>query len=514
MARKSPKTRPTSASPNPPSKRPQAKQQPDEGLLDMNEAIAMLKTTRATFYRLLRSGQLSGMKVGRQWRFDRKEIDRFLRGEKPRVELRADMTPLLSALEKRARKAGAKSSSLPAESDVQRAVRWMIELGLALHASDIHLAPHVQEKSPDRVGILRYRVDGVLHPVAEIDIRLLPAIVEQWKVDARLNVRESNPQDGRMVFSVAGEARPVDIRVSLLPTGLGESLTARILRSENIILPLDRMGHSARDKEKLLRCLQLPWGMIVVSGPTGCGKTTLLYACCNHLAGPELKVMSVEDPIEYYFPWMVQVQVNEREGLSFARVIRSFLRADPDVILVGEMRDGETLAVSQQAALSGHLVMLTLHADEAAKALTRMIEVGSAPFLVADTTKLVISQRLVRLLCPECSRPRDPSRPSLDRAQALARAGGLDWAGLKADWREPVGCDACGGLGYRGRTTISEFLEVTPRIAEAVRHRASVDELRVIAVGEGMTSMAADGLRKAAAGQTTLEEAFRALPSP
>jgi len=219
----------------------------------------------------------------------------------------------------------------------------------------------------------------------------------------------------------------------------------------------------------------------------------------------------VEDPIEYLFPWMVQTQVNERDGVTFARSVRAILRSDPDVIMIGELRNGEAVHLAEASALTGHLVMTTLHADEAAGALVRMVEMGSPPFVAADATKLIISQRLVRVLCRDCSRRETPSPEHLDRAEKLARSGGLDWDAIAKDFRKPVGCGKCRNLGYRGRTVIAEMLEVTPEIGAALRRGASVDQLRTIAVGQGMTTMAADGVRRAATGLTSLHEVMRVL---
>ena len=362
-----------------------------ERLLDMTQAIKLLKTTRATFYRWLRSGKIRGMKVGRQWRFERSEIERFLKGEEPRIELRTDITPLLEDLRERTRKLKAKEISLPAQAGPQRAVKLIVELGIAMDASDIHLAAHTGVHGREKLAVLRYRVDGVLHPAADIDIRLLPAIIEQWKTFAGCNPRETTPQDGRIIFEIAGEKEGCHLFVSFLPTHLGDSVTARILRRDvsKLTQPvLDTLGFAPRDKEKISKWTKAPWGLIVLNGPTGCGKTITMYACLNHLNTPQIKVMTVEDPVELAFPWMVQVQVNEKTGLTFARVVRSFLRSDPDVIMVGEIRDREVLGLCFQTTLTGHLVLTSLNADESAKALTRMIDIEPAPFMVADTVKL------------------------------------------------------------------------------------------------------------------------------
>ena len=480
-------------------------------LLNMDQAIKLLRTTRPTFYRWLRSGKIKGMKVGRQWRFERQEIKRFLKGEEPRIELRANISPLIKTLSKRAKQLGAEEISLPEETKVQQAVKLMIRLGITMGASDIHLAPHITAEEQQKIAVLRYRIDGVLYPTAEIDIRLLPAIIEQWKILAACDLHETKPQDGRIRFEGADKSRVFDIRACFLRTWQGKALTAHILRGPIEPNILDRIDFASGDKEKRLRWIDAPNGLIIFTGPTGSGKTTALYACLERVANPKLKVMTVEDPVEVAFPWIVQVQVNEREGTTFSSAMRAIWRSDPDVIMVGEIRDAETLRMTQTAALTGHLVLTQLHADEAAKALVRMVELGIEPFIVGDSTSIIVAQRLVRLVCPDCSKGERVPTQLLARAEKLARTGGLNWDALAKKFRKPVGCSKCKQIGYQGRNVIAEMLEVTPEISEALRRGASVEELRTIAVGQGMTTMAADGIQKAADGKTTLDEVMRVL---
>jgi general secretion pathway protein E len=479
----------------------------------MAQAIGLLKTSRPTFYRWLRTGKIKAMKVGRQWRFYREDIERFLKGQEPRIELRADPTPLVNTLAKRLEELGVKEAAAGEGDEVARAVSLMIRLGVAMQASDFHIEPYTREGAEGAVAVLRYRVDGVLHPAAEIDIRLLPAIDERFKTLAACDVREKvRPQDGRILARLADTGRLMDLRVCFVPSLLGPSLTARVLDPDVVrLLDLDRINYSPRDKERLLRWLHAPWGTILVTGPTGCGKTTVLYACLRHLASPERKLMSIEDPVEVLLPGVVQVPVRPQDGVTFATALRSFLRSATNVIHVGEIRDFETLQIVHQASLTGHLLLTTLHADEAARALKRMVEMGSNPFVVADSTKLIIAQRLIRKLCPDCCVEDQPAGSQLAQAAELARAGGLDWAALPKSFRAPRGCAACHQTGFRGRDVIAEALEVTPEIGAALRRGASIDELRTIAIGQGMTTMAADGVRRAAAGTTSLEEVLRVL---
>ncbi len=511
-------------------------------LLDMDQAVALLKTSRPTFYRWLRAGLLKGVKLGRQWRFYRDDIERFVRGQSPRVELPANIKPLLAALQSRLDKLGVKGVFGSPSDDVAGAVARMIRLGCAMRASDLHIAPHCSAdphalNAPDvggapcteivqrgtrsghatdgadkAVAVIRYRVDGALNVLAEFDLRLLPAIVEKWKSLAACNVQENRrPQDGRILVNLTDLGKPLDLRVSFMPAVLGEAVTVRFLDRAAVVLSLDRINYAPRDMDLLMQCLCAASGIVLVTGPTGCGKTTTLYACVNQVAGPTVKVVSIEDPVEFLLPWVVQSQLNVPAGVTFATAMRSALRADPDVILVGEIRDRESMMVAQQTALTGHLVLTSLHTEDAPSALKRMVDIGTDPFVVADSSKLIIAQRLVRRLCPECSKEQMPPDHILRTAADLASSGGLDWASVQSRFREPVGCPKCGKFGYKGREVIAEALEVTPEIGAALGRKASVDEMRAIAVRQGMTTMLADGIRKAAAGTTSLEEVLRVI---
>ena len=488
-----------------------AKTEAPDALLSMDEAIGLLKTTRPTFYRWLRAGKISGHKVGRQWRFEKAEIDRFLKGEEPRIELRADIQPLIRQLESHVKKLGGKDVTLPAETQVQQAIKLMIELGFALGASDLHVEPMKKRIDSHKDTVhLRYRVDGVLHPTGEFDIRLLPAVIEQWKTLAMCNVHDPTPQFGRLRFEMK-DLGPRDIRLTFLPTGLGPSVTVRFMPMVGELAKLDDIDYAPSDRDKLLGAINSPLGLVIINGPTGSGKTTVIYCCLQHLARPELKVMTVEDPIEVYFPWMVQMQVNEEEGITFPSAARAILRSDPDVVAIGEVRTLEMLEICMQMALTGHLVITSLHAQDAAKALIRMLDVGARPDLMSNATQLVLSQKLVRVLCQHCSKPYTPDSTLLGRAAKVGTAGGLHMEDLPRSFRKPVGCKHCKQLGYHGRTVIAEVLEINAQIREALLRKASADEIRTIAVGQGMTTMAADGIRKAAKGVTSLEEVFRVM---
>jgi len=477
-------------------------------LLDMKQAIRRLKTTRATFYRWLREGKVKGMKVGRQWRFYREDIERFLKGQEPRIDLPADISPLVEALRKRLGEVGGQEPEA-GDSEVSRAVNLTIALGAALGASDIHLDPG------DERCRLRYRVDGALYETAAYDSRLQPPLIERWKTMAACDPHERRvPQDGRIRLKLPPGNEQIDLRVAFLPAYLGEALTVRLLRRQAVQLEVDRLGFTPRDKERLLKWAEAPWGVLLVTGPTGCGKTTVLYSLLSHVNRPGLKVMSVEDPVEYVIEGLIQAQVRRDVGLDFARILRSFLRSDPDVIMVGEIRNLDTLQISFQAALTGHLVMSTLHTDEAVAGLKRMVDMGADPFLVADATKCIVAQRLVRKLCPDCAAEEAPDAGRLGEAERRARLGGLGWDDLPKAWRKPVGCQKCKFTGYRGRQVIAEVLEVTPETSAAIRRGASLDEMRTLAVGQGMTTMSAHGVLLASRGKTSLAEVFRVAPHP
>jgi excisionase family DNA binding protein len=469
----------------------------------MDQAVALLKTTRSTFYRWLRTGKIRGMKVGRQWRFTREDLERFLKGQGPRIDLPADIGPLVEALQDQVEKFGAVPPARTGEPVVV-AVGLAISAAVAAGASDLHLDVH------EDGGRIRARIDGVLHEIARYDARLHPALAERVKTMAAMDVKErARSQDGRIVAHARGPGDQVDIRVNTLPALFGEALTLRILRHSEVNLSLDRLDFLPRDRRLFLKWIEAPWGLVLVTGPTGCGKTTTLYSALVHLNRPEVKVLTIEDPVEVSLPGLIQVPLRSNLGHTFASLLRAEMRADPDVILVGEIRDLDTLRMVFPAALTGHLVFSTLHTEEAAQALTRMVDMGADPFVVADATKLVTAQRLVRLVCRECSEPDAPDRDSLERAARLARTGGASWDDLKADWRKAVGCRACKFTGYRGRTLVAEVLEVSPEIGAALRRRAGTDELRTIAVGQGMKTMAAHGVLRAAAGETTLAEVLR-----
>ncbi len=479
---------------------------PKQDLLTMEEAIDQLKTTRPSFYRWLREGKIKGFKIGRQWRFERQDIERFLQGLGPRIDLPVSPAPLVRQLEAKLAAVGKRVEAGRFPDDpVADAVYLMIALAYHQRASDIHITP--QYESGAWSAVMRTRIDGVLHVQAQADIRLLPALMERWKSLAAMSGLDKNmPQDGRMTVMVEGTE--ADLRTSILPAQGGEALTVRLLlRLQDLLtFDLNKFGFDPADLKRIIEAVHAPHGVIVCNGPSGSGKTTTLYACLSMLAGPEIKTLSVEDPVEYILPWVTQVSANFQVGLGFARAVRAFLRSDPDVIMVGEIRDLEVLETCIQAAMTGHLVMTQLHATDSASALRRMVEIGCKPFMVSDGVRLVISQRLIRRLCTKCSKPVTLSAEEEAMVAEGAVSGGLALATLPREFRQPVGCPECAGTGYRGRAVVAETLKISGAIAKALRDEANVDDLRRLAISEGMTTMRADGIRKAAHGFTSLRE--------
>jgi general secretion pathway protein E len=384
---------------------------------------------------------------------------------------------------------------LASEGPVIRLVNNLIARAVESRASDIHIEPF-----QNRLAV-RYRVDGVLREVAPPPLRLKPAIVSRIKIMARLNIAERRlPQDGRLRIAVQG--REYDLRVSTTPTLHGESLVMRILDRSSLVAHLPVLGFLEASIPPFLEVLERPQGILLVTGPTGSGKTTTLYTCLQRLNAPEKKLFTVEDPIEYQLEGVNQIQVKPQIGLSFAQVLRSILRQDPDIIMIGEMRDLETAQIAIQAALTGHLVLSTLHTNSAAATVTRLLDMGVEDYLVTSTVTGILAQRLVRKLCEHC---REPYRalPELVAQLRLANAG------AEVILHHPRGCEACHGTGYMGRIAVMEFLVMSDAIRRLVLRRAEATELHRAAAAEGLRSMYEDGLGKAVLGITSLEEVLR-----
>lgn len=380
------------------------------------------------------------------------------------------------------------------EAPVIRLVNQIVLRAIETGASDIHL-----EAFEDRLRV-RYRLDGLLSEAEPVPRRLASVVVSRIKIMAKLNIAERRlPQDGRIRFTAKG--RDVDIRVSSSPTIHGESLVLRVLDRSGLTLDLEALGFDAEVAAPFRRLLSLPHGILLITGPTGSGKTTTLYASLLGLNTPERKILTIEDPVEYQLEGINQQQTLPQIGRTFAGALRSFLRQDPDVIMVGEIRDLETAQVAVQAALTGHLILSTLHTNDAASAVTRLLDMGVEDYLITSTLSGVLAQRLVRQLCPACALPYTPVRDLLERL-GLGDADGCVF-------HRPVGCPACRGTGYQGRTMIVELLEVGNELQRAILHRPEASEIRRLALAAGMRTMLSHGLTKVRAGITSLDEVLR-----
>lgn len=379
------------------------------------------------------------------------------------------------------------------DAPVVRLCNLMIQEAISLRASDIHIEPFA-----DRIRV-RYRIDGVLVERDSPPRRLLPAILSRIKIMGNMDIAEKRrPQDGRIKMVISG--RHYDLRVSILPTNHGQACCMRILDRANIQISIRDLGFADDDYQRFQQIIKRPNGIFLVTGPTGSGKTTTLYAALNELNRPDRKIITAEDPVEYYLPGINQVEVKAHIGLTFARIIRAMLRQAPNIILVGEIRDRETADIAIQASLTGHLVFSTLHTNDAPSAITRLIDIGVQPFLVASSVIAMMAQRLVRIVCPKCKEPDTPSRAEL-------RAAGLtDEQAKNATFVRGRGCSHCHHTGYRGRIGIFELMRMSSAIREMTFKREPTQVIRRQARLLGMRTLLEDGVLKACKGITTLEE--------
>ncbi|SNS18452.1 type II secretion system protein E (GspE) [Noviherbaspirillum humi] len=366
------------------------------------------------------------------------------------------------------------------DAPVIRMINALLTQALRDEASDIHIEPF------ERNSVVRFRVDGNLRDVVKPKKAIHASLISRIKIMAQLDIAEKRlPQDGRITLRVGG--KPVDVRVSTLPTGHGERAVLRLLDKEGGRMDLNHLGMSPDVEQEFDKLISQPHGIVLVTGPTGSGKTTTLYAALSRLNGPSTNILTVEDPIEYELAGVGQTQVNPRIEMTFAKALRAILRQDPDIIMIGEIRDLETAQIAVQASLTGHLVLATLHTNDSAAAVTRLLDMGIEPFLLSSSLLGVVAQRLVRKLCPVCKEP-DPN-------------GGPEW--------RAVGCDKCGHTGYQGRVGIYELLQTTDEIRKQIHDQASEAEIRAAAQQNGMRTMREDGERWIAEGITTRAELLR-----
>jgi type II secretory ATPase GspE/PulE/Tfp pilus assembly ATPase PilB-like protein len=391
------------------------------------------------------------------------------------------------------------------DAAVVRFVSDVITQAIADEATDIHFEPQEGQLR------IRYRVDGLLVPVPvpENLLRFQDAIISRLKIMARLNISEKRlPQDGRINFKAANTT--LDIRVSTVPTIYAESISLRLLNQKKEAYTMDRLGMSADEQAQITQVLDYPHGIILVTGPTGSGKSTSLNAFLRKINSTDLRIITIEDPIEYEVPGVNQMQVRSEIGLTFASALRHVLRQDPDVIMVGEIRDRETADIAIRASLTGHLVFSTLHTNDAPGAITRLVDMGIEPFLVASAIELVIAQRLVRRLCSECARPEPVSKIKLRDTLAILGCDAAE-AELVESLKAPVGCDRCRGTGYRGRIGLFEIFRLNDELHELILKRESTRTLTHTARQHGMRSLGQSGWEKVKAGYTTLEEVLRVI---
>lgn len=389
---------------------------------------------------------------------------------------------------------------MASEAPIIKLVNHILYQAVKRNASDIHIEPFEKELR------VRYRIDGVLYSVFTPPKRAQAALISRIKIMANMNIAEKRiPQDGRIQIKIADKA--IDIRVSALPVTFGERIVMRLLDKTKTFGALRTLGFSERDFAVIEQSIAQPNGILLITGPTGSGKTSTLYSILGALNSPEVNIVTVEDPVEYQMPGIAQVQVKESIGLTFAAALRSILRQDPDIVMIGETRDQETAQIAIQSALTGHLVLSTVHTNSAAATITRLLDMGIEPFLIASTIVAVVAQRLVRKLCPNCKRVYKPSEAVLKRLPINPK----ELSSIV--FYEPVGCDECLHTGYRGRLAIFEIMVMTQPIARLTLERADTTLIQVQAVKDGMTLLVEDGLRKIKQGLTTIEEVLSVATS-
>jgi type IV pilus assembly protein PilB len=424
--------------------------------------------------------------ITRQYRLDRA-------AETLVEEAAAEQAPSDQDLEAALTAAGAE------DAPIIKLVNMLITQAISDRASDIHFEPE------ERHVRVRYRIDGVLHEVMSPPKAVQSGLTSRLKIMADINIAERRiPQDGRIGITVQG--KPIDIRVATLPTVHGEKIVMRILDKSSVLLELPDLGFQPRNFHRFQQSYRKPYGEILVTGPTGSGKSTTLYATLNILNRPEVNIITVEDPVEYRLPGVNQVQTHPKAGLTFASALRSILRADPDIVLIGEIRDRETAQISTEAALTGHLVLSTLHTNDAPSAMTRLVEMGIEPYLVASALDSVLAQRLARRLCGRCKEAYVPTEEDLAAARFPHQPGD----DLPQLFRA-VGCSACGNTGYKGRLALHEVMTVTEDIEKLVVESSSSEAIKRVARAQGMTILREDGMEKARLGQTSIEEVLRVV---
>ena len=420
----------------------------------------------------------------------RKLIDRLKRQE-------SDLSTLGLSLRAEDDASVSNLSSVGEDGPVVRYVNSLIEQAIQSRASDLHLEPTETDMR------VRFRIDGVLHEIDKVPSGVQSALISRLKIMSNVDITERRlPQNGRITVRL--NARNVDLRTATLPTVWGEKVVLRVLDTSGIDLELKKLGFTDDNYARFSRSFHKPHGMVLVTGPTGSGKSTTLYATLTEISLPSVNIITVEDPVEYRLDGINQVQVNYKAGLNFAAVLPAILRSDPDVIMIGEVRDRATAQLAVEAALTGHLVLSTLHTNDAPSAVTRLVEMGIEPFLVGSALDCVLAQRLARRLCDWCK----ASYPATDTERSPTHWPSLTLPPPDTLWR-PVGCRNCSQTGFRGRMAVTEVMPIDEEIEHLALSRSSASEIRKVAISAGMVTLRDDGLRKVARGDTTLEEVLR-----
>ena len=420
---------------------------------------------------------------------DPNQVNKYL----SKLELSESIKGIVAEIRKELANTGGSGSS-DDTSAILKLIEMIVSQSIKMRGSDIHIEP------TENNCVVRTRIDGMLAEIFIFDKDIYPPLVSRLKLLSNMDIAERRkPQDGRFSMKISG--REYDFRISTLPIINGESTVMRILDKSKVIISLEKLGMHPDSFKKFNNAMSAPYGIILVTGPTGSGKSTTLYAALNDIKSVDTKVITVEDPVEYQVNLIQQVQVNEKAGLTFASALRSILRQDPDIIMIGEIRDQETLRIAIQAALTGHLVFSTLHTNDAVSAIPRIVDMGIEAYLISGALIAVEAQRLVRKLCPHCKQPTNLPKSMLDQLK--------EFLPEKYTFFKAVGCDQCGQTGYMGREMISEILPITDKMQSLIANGGSKDDMRALAKEEGFIDMFEDGVIRAARGVTSIEEIYR-----
>lgn len=476
-----------------------------DDVLPFDEAVKFLGTSRPTLYRLLKQGDLKGLKVGRQWRFNKADLVAYMERQPASLSqvAHSEADAALAYLqEKLGREVTLPADKSSEESKIEALVNAILSIALEAGASDVHFEPKPK-------GILvRQRWDGVLQEIHTLPNSLVAPIVDRLKMMADMDINEKRvPQDGRIHLKY--HEKQLDARVASCPSAFGESITMRLIDSSNLPLTFERLGIAGNNEIILKNWLNTPSGLILITGPTGSGKTTVLYSCIAEIADDTKKTLTIEDPVEFALPHTTQTYVNRKAGLTYATALRAFLRHDPDIIVIGDIANLDTANAALHAAVTGHLVLAAMHTDSAAGAITRLLDLGVEPFMLSASLCGVSTQRLIRRVCPHCREAYQPDAALLDRVREIAGSFELLPPGQNASWMRGRGCAKCRQSGFRGRIGLYELLENKDELGAAIVRRALTHELQEVALKNGFVPLFIAGVRKAAEGVTTLDEVLR-----